>query len=206
MPDVQTDPVITDGKPSGRPRGPRERVRRQVLDATRELVEAGGYSAFTVDALVALSGVSKTTIYRWWDNRADVALDMMEDGFGLPAEVDDSGSAASRIVRYLAAEMAYYAGPAGMILRGILADAQHRPPLAATVERRFFGPRREGVRDLVRQGVEVGEFRADADPDLTSALLLAPLLQSLLTGQPAQTGDLPERLVTAVVGGLGADL
>lgn len=183
-------------------RGPRGRVRRQVLDAARELVESAGYSAFTVDALVALSRVSKTTIYRWWDNRAEVALDMMEDAYGLPADVDEKGTTRSRIERCLSAEMTYHGGPAGRVLRGILADAQHRPALAATVERRYLAPRRAVLQHLVQRGIDEKEFRCDANAELMASLLIAPFLQSLLTGWPPRTEDLPREVVEALFIGL----
>ncbi|WP_372495449.1 TetR/AcrR family transcriptional regulator [Saccharopolyspora soli] len=184
--------------------GPRDRVRRQVLDATRELLETGGYSACTVDALVSVSGVSKTTIYRWWDNRAEVVLDMLEDAFGLPDAPDDRGSALNRVEQYLAAEMRFHDGPAGPVLRGLLADAQHRPSLAATIESRFLGPRRAALVDLLRLGIAEGALRSETNLSLTASLLLAPLLQSLLTGEPPHGPDLPSQLVEAVVQGAGA--
>ncbi|MGH3054443.1 MAG: TetR/AcrR family transcriptional regulator, partial [Gaiellaceae bacterium] len=52
----------------GRPRS--QRARRAVLEAARTLVEKGGYPATTIEAIAAESKVAKTTIYRWWPNRA----------------------------------------------------------------------------------------------------------------------------------------
>src|SRR5882672_11064500 len=61
----------------GRPRS--EHAKRAVLDAVQELVEKGGYRAATIDAIAARSGVAKTTIYRWWPNRAALVVDLLAE-------------------------------------------------------------------------------------------------------------------------------
>ena len=45
------------------------RSRTAVLDAATHLLVTGGPAAVTVDAVVAESGVAKSTIYRHWRSR-----------------------------------------------------------------------------------------------------------------------------------------
>src|SRR5258705_9646437 len=61
--------------PPGRPRS--EQAGGAVLDAARELYEKQGYAAATIEAIAARSGVAKTTIYRSWDNRAALLVDVL---------------------------------------------------------------------------------------------------------------------------------
>src|SRR5262245_66523383 len=61
----------------GRPRS--LEAQRAVLDAARALVHEGGYPAATIDAIVARSGVAKTTIYRRWPNRAALIVDLLAE-------------------------------------------------------------------------------------------------------------------------------
>ncbi|MDH6292476.1 TetR/AcrR family transcriptional regulator [Rhodococcus opacus] len=193
-----TEPLTEPDTPTRRPR---ERVRRQVIGAARELIETGGYAALTVDALVAASGISKKTVYRWWDNRADVALDTIFEAFGEPDAVR-GGPALDRVRHYLEAEARYLGGPAGPVLAGVLADAQHRPALAATVERRYFAARRDGLGALLHEAVREGGLSAGIDPDLTAAVLLAPLHQALLTRYPSLDEDTARRVVQLVMHGI----
>ena len=50
------------------------RTRRRVLDAASALLLEGGPRAVTVDAVVARSGVAKTTIYRHWPSHEDLLV------------------------------------------------------------------------------------------------------------------------------------
>jgi AcrR family transcriptional regulator len=45
------------------------RTRSVVLDAAATLLAERGYAAFTMDALVERTGVSKTTMYKHWPSR-----------------------------------------------------------------------------------------------------------------------------------------
>src|SRR5512140_2580960 len=69
----------------GRPRS--EDARLAVLKATRALIEEGGYSAATIEAIAARSGVAKTTIYRWWPNRAVIAIEVLVEISGEAAPI-----------------------------------------------------------------------------------------------------------------------
>src|SRR5262250_285407 len=78
----------------GRPRS--EKARVAVLNAACDLFEEGGYPATTIEAIAARSGVAKTTIYRWWPNRAalvvDLLMEMAEQAVPLPSGPDPMGA------------------------------------------------------------------------------------------------------------------
>lgn len=189
------------GSSNDRNGGPRQRVRTQIVTATLELISAGGYAAFTVDALVRASGVSKTTVYRWWNNRAHVALETMRAAYGWPAEATGD-NATARIRSHLVAEATYHGGPAGEILRGVVADSQLRPALAETLKRLYLSPRHEDLEALLREGIATGDLRSDLDVTVAAFMLSAPLLQTLLHASVPAPTDFADRLVDEALTGM----
>jgi AcrR family transcriptional regulator len=186
---------------SDRPPGPRPRVRERILATTQDLIASGGYAAFTIDALVTASGISKTTVYRWWDNRAHVALETMQAAYGWPAEATGP-DAIARIRSHLNAEVDYYRGPAGPILRGVFADSQLRPALAETLRRLYLAPRHEAMELLIREGIADGMLREDLDVPVAALMLSAPVLQTFLgAGVPAPE-NIADRSVAAFLTGM----
>src|SRR5215475_3475354 len=72
-----------------------ERSKQSILDATRELLaEDGDVGSLTIEAGAARSGVAKTTIYRRWRDKWELALDAvmidMLPGFADPVDVGDT--------------------------------------------------------------------------------------------------------------------
>src|SRR5262245_17254407 len=72
-----------------------ERSKQAILKATRELLaEEGGVCSLTVAAVAARSGVAKTTIYRRWRDKWELALDAvmidMVPRFDDPVDVGDT--------------------------------------------------------------------------------------------------------------------
>lgn len=54
------------------------RTHATVLRTATDLLVEGGPSTVTVDAIVARSGVAKSTIYRHWDSRDDILVAVIE--------------------------------------------------------------------------------------------------------------------------------
>ena len=84
---------MTEPTPTGDRRS--ERSKQAILEATRELLaEEGGVGALTIEAVAARSGVAKTTIYRRWRDKWELALDAamidMLTTFDDPIDVGDT--------------------------------------------------------------------------------------------------------------------
>src|SRR3954447_13304576 len=86
--------VTADGPDSGRGDPGRRAV---ILDATRELLSEGGVQSLTVEGVAARAGVAKTTIYRRWRSRDELAFAVLLELVELLA-VPDVGDTRAELV------------------------------------------------------------------------------------------------------------
>src|SRR4051794_27621583 len=98
------------------------------MAAASQLLAEGDFSSFSMDAVAERAGVSKATIYRWWKNRADVAMDVLLDAAG-PGDpyVVEGATALRNLLEHVRIASSFVGGPSGHMLAGIVADAQHDP-------------------------------------------------------------------------------
>src|SRR5262245_8548547 len=122
-----------------------ERSRRKILEATRELLaEEGGIRALTVEAVAARAGVAKTTIYRRWRDKWELALDAvmidMVPRLANPADVGDTRKElltfTDSVVKLLAAR------PYGPAMQALVSEIATKPELASVYRGRAVEPRR----------------------------------------------------------------
>jgi len=187
------------GAPKEGTRGPSERVRAAVLSATRDLIDEAGFSRFSMDALALKAGVSKATVYRWWNNRADVAMDALFEAAG-PGEWQlHDGSALENLVNHVHIGAGFLSGPHGRTLAGVVGDAQHDPRLAEALRERFLIKRRQLTIVLIRQAVTDGDLRPDTDPELLVDLLIGPMYYRLLLGHAPVSDALADDVADAVL-------
>src|SRR5882672_1772769 len=84
----------------GRPR--RSSTGHAILKATREILGSAGVHGLTVEGVAARSGVAKTTIYRRWRSKEDLALAALLEAIQQePRPVRHVGSTRSALVAYL---------------------------------------------------------------------------------------------------------
>lgn len=182
-------------------KGPRERVRQAVMGATKELLKEVGFARLTVDAIAERSGVGKATVYRWWSNRADVAMDALLEERAPIGWFVQEGPALENLRTQLLVATEFLGGPTGRMVAGLVGDAQHDPQIAAAFRQRFLGPLFELTRRLLAQAVEEGDVRPDVDPDTLIDMLTGSLyFRLLVTGEPLSAGR-TERLIDAVMRG-----
>jgi AcrR family transcriptional regulator len=177
-----------------------ERAERAILDATRDLLAEGGVRALTVEGVAARSGVAKTTIYRRWRSKNDLALavliDVIENVITTP-DLDDTRSEALFLVDAAVAMLG--STSLGPIMQGLVSDLATDPELARDYRARVVAARFAEVEQLVRRGVARGDLRPATDHELVCELLFGPVYYRLfLSGAPLDEG-LAERTVDAVL-------
>lgn len=176
------------------------------LAAAAELLGERGYARFTVDEVSRRSGVSKATMYRHWNNGFALAVEafgsLVTDSVPVATDGDVLVGLRDQVVRLAA----FYATPAGRIAAELVGGAVGRADGDQLVRERFFGPRRDASRLLVRRGQHDGAVRDDLSPDLVIDLLFGAVVFRMFSGlgplRPAEALALADAAVAAIaVGG-----
>jgi len=184
----------------GRPRS--QQARRAILDATRALVEQGGYEAATIEAVAARSGVAKTTIYRWWHNRPSLVVDLLME-MAAEAVPMPSGPNPLAAVR---TEMRGIAGAAdhlmGRLLTSLLGEAQRDPEIRTALLDGLFHPRTEATAKMIRKAQAAGQLRKDVPAHVIVDLLVGPLFYRMFVRHQPLNAAFVSRVFHCVVAGL----
>ena len=181
-----------------------ERSKQAILDATRELLaEEGGVRSLTIEAVAARSGVAKTTIYRRWRDKWELALDAamidMLSSFDDPVDVGDTRKELITFVN--SAVRTLGSKPYGPALQGLASEVATDPELARVYQEYVVEPRRLQIQAVIERGIERGDLRPDTDPRMIQELLIGPIYYRLLFSGPPFDRKLGPRLVDAVLDG-----
>lgn len=187
----------------GRPRG--EKQRLAVLKAAMELVQEDDPRRVSIDRIAARSGVSKTTIYKWWPNRTAVAIDAFLDHMMAEAPVPDTGSAAEDFRLTLRGMMAFYTSRLGAIYAQIVGEAQSYPTERQRIRTHQVDVRRAAVTEIWDRGVARGELDPSLNPGLALDLIFAPAMYRLATGHAGLTPDDADAIVDVAMRALASN-
>ena len=82
---------------------------RAILDATRELLAECGVQGLTMEGVAARAGVAKTTVYRRWRSKDDLALAVLIDMVEHVVATPDLGDTRSELVAFVDAAVRFSA-------------------------------------------------------------------------------------------------
>src|SRR6185436_14306603 len=184
----------------GRPRS--QRARQAILDATRALVDKGGYAAATIEAIASRSGVAKTTIYRWWPNRPTLVVDLLMDMAAKdvpPPTGPDPLKAIRTEMRGIAAASDHVMG---RLLVSLVGEAQHDPEIRAALHDRLFDPRTEATGKMIQAAQTAGLLRKDMPAHVAVDLLVGPLFYRMLVQHRPLTETFVSQVFRGVMTGL----
>jgi AcrR family transcriptional regulator len=180
----------------GRPRDPR--TRAAILAAARALLERGGLTAVTIEAIAAKAGVSRPTIYRYWPNAPAVAMAAFLEAASAPAATtSQSPLAALRAQLHAVADA--FAAPAGRSVAAMVAAAQSETELAKAFRNEFIARNRDAARLMLERCIAERLVVSPADIDLALDLVFGPLFYRLLMGHAPITRGLVDQLLDAVI-------
>jgi AcrR family transcriptional regulator len=181
--------------PRGRPRS--AAAQKKILAATAKLLSEGGFQAVTMEAVAARTGVAKTTLYRWWPNRAAVALDCVSARMAPIADQPRAGGYRKRFQRQLKATIRLLNGKQGQSILALIGAKQTDPPLGQAYSEQIARPRRAQTRRMAHQAIRAGELAPGTDPDLFLDAIYGPLYyRKVVSGEPV-TNDFIDRIVDA---------
>ncbi len=181
----------------GRPRDPR--TRAAILAAARALLDKGGLTAVTIEAIAAKAGVSRPTIYRYWPNAPAVAMAAFLEASGAPAAGKTSRSPLAALRAQLHALADAFAAPAGRSVAAMVAAAQSETELAKAFRNEFIARNRDAARELLERCVAERLVAPPADIDLVLDLVFGPLFYRLLMGHAPITRGFVDQLLDAVI-------
>jgi AcrR family transcriptional regulator len=179
----------------------RGRTEKAILDATRELLAEGGVRGLTVEGVAARSGVAKTTIYRRWRSRDELALAVLLDMVAEVTAVPDVGDTRAELVKFVNGAVEILGKSLmGRVMQGLVSELATNPELAKAFRDQVVAARLAEVRRIVDRGIERGDVRAGTDYELAHDLLFGPVYYRLLLSGGALDKKLAQRIVDAVLG------
>lgn len=158
----------TPPKSAGRPRS--QELEPLVLKATFDLLAQKGYHGFSMDDLVAKTGVAKTTIYRRWPNKAKLAMDtmtsMIEPFLGFADDIPFSQALFSQ----MEALSRIFSGKLGKVISALIGAGQEDQELASSILKDFLSPRRAAAKAFFQKAIESGRIKAMSDPEIEACM------------------------------------
>lgn len=175
-------------------------TERAILQATREILAREGVRGLTVEGVAARAGVAKTTIYRRYRSKHELALavllDMVRQVVAVP-ELDDTRA---ELIAFVQGAVKILGSTLmGRVMQGLVSDLATDPELAKAFREQVVAARLAEVRRLLDRGIQRGDVDPDVDCELAHELLFGPIYYRLLLGGGRLDESLAERVVDAVL-------
>src|ERR1700683_306061 len=155
------------------------KAHKQVLDAAVQLFSERGIDSTSMDAIAETSGVSKATIYKHWQDKDALCLEVMGHLHGLDEElpVFDSGDLRADLI----AQLRYQPAADRQALRekmtpDLIAYASRNRAMGTVWRARVIEPARVALTNIIKRGEKRGLLRRGIDPEIAIALLLGPMI------------------------------
>ncbi|MGC0421688.1 TetR/AcrR family transcriptional regulator [Embleya sp. AB8] len=200
------DEPAAGGPPPQRKGRPRSTTADDaILAAARALLADGGWAGLTMGDVAARAGVAKTTLYRRWNSKHELAiaavaemldtLHLPDEGLTLRADIED-------VVRRFAALLAR--PEMRTALMGLVADSTSDPALRTRIREEVVNPQKRLVLEGRARAKSRGEITTqdDLDVDLIFDVIAGTVVHHILVSAEPASDRWVQRFTTFVVSGL----
>jgi len=164
----------------GRPRS--ELAKKNILNATYNLLKDKGFRAIGYHEIAKAAGVSSATLYRWWNCKEDILLDACFDHMKPVMAVSEGGSALERLHQYILRATDFLISENGVIMSRIFCGMREDKRLHKLFLKRYVIPRRNIQRGIIIEAIKSGELKRNTNPELVIDSLNGPLFFRWLQG------------------------
>jgi AcrR family transcriptional regulator len=189
MPRKKTAPV--------RPRTGNQRnplLHKAIIDAATEVLEKEGPKRFTIEAVAKLAGCGKPTIYRWWQSRPALLLEVYERAVDKELVEPEAKDLAKDLSTTLRQVWRFWREECmGSLYRLILAEMMLEEE-GTRYLREVFIPRRQAFAGRAFQAaIDRGEIPEDTDVKLLTDLVFGYSMFHLIT-ETLDDDEIPDRI------------
>lgn len=164
----------------GRPRS--EASRESILAAAFQILCERGYEQMAIEAVAALAKVGKATIYRWWPNRQELAVESFFSATVNDLAFPNTGSAREDFRQQIRQLATLLRGNSGQAMAAMIAAARVDPVLRHAMATRWVAPRRKWGLERLQAAIAANECVPHLNPAAALELLYSPIYARLLFG------------------------
>ncbi|MCW7468303.1 TetR/AcrR family transcriptional regulator [Leptospira kanakyensis] len=155
-------------KTAGRPRS--EDLEPLLLKTTYELLAKKGYHGFSIDDIVSETGVAKTTIYRRWPNKANLAMNtvthMISPYLEFPKEVPFEKG----ILDQMEALAGIFSGKFGRVISSLIGAGQQDNELSESILENYLYPRRNAAKLFFHHAIQTKQIKPLTDSEIDDCM------------------------------------
>ncbi len=179
---MSTESLIHNAEQAPKRERRKEARPGEVLDAALDLFVEKGFSATRVEEVAARAGVSKGTLFLYFQSKEDLFKAVVRENIAnnFPAWEEEfvayEGSC-SDMLRYALVSWWERIGKtrASGITKLVMSEAQNFPEIAAFYQEEVIKPGNVMIRRILERGVQSGEFR-ELDLEQAVHIIVAPMI------------------------------
>lgn len=177
------------------------RSRAKILDSSLHELREHGYDNLTVEGIAARAGVGKSTIYRHFEDKADLVVSALERLKIHEPHPLGTSDLHTDLVGLLTTLSDGLADPWADLIPTLI-DAGTRDPALDVRRRAMIETRREYALSILNAAVHREELPADTDVDLGVDILAGWLFYRRFARNRPIDADVVHRAVTALIAAL----
>ncbi|MDT0530851.1 TetR/AcrR family transcriptional regulator [Micromonospora sp. DSM 115977] len=183
----------------------RDDITTAIRRALMQELAAVGYGRLSIEAVARRAGVSKTAIYRRWNSKLDLVLEIVAAAATGKLPALDTGTLRGDLeLLFQVVAHALRHPLASQIIPDLLAEAARNPTIDQTLQKVLRARQQEIGGRLIGRAVQRGELPPGTDPEAAVDLIVGPLYWRLAISRTPLTDAYLGTLVEAVATGLGA--
>ena len=147
--------------------------------------------------------MGKSTLYRRWASKEDLAEDLLEKLAGPHIVIKETGDTRAELLAAVVQPMrAVTDTPFGPVIRALLSQIAINPKIGDPFRRDVVGGRRTEIAKVVRRAIARGDLRPNADPEMALDFLVGPVYFRVMFGGEL-TLEFANEVVDAYLAGFG---
>ena len=199
---TESEPAAPAPRTPGRPRS--AAADRRILDAALRLLLDEGYTGLSLEGVAAAAGVGKTTIYRRYRDKRELAAAAVSGFVEEVAPTYDTGDSRGDLLALMTEVYGILAGLGFFRMMGtLLVEERRNPELLERFRERVIHPNRQRIRTILEGARHRGDLRPDAELEIAVDMFAGALIARHLTG-PEPSPAWMQALIDQVWSGIAA--